>query len=238
MRTLPRWLRSVSIGVTGLAMFGMAVGVAGAQRGGPPPGGPGGPDRGGQPGMGPMGDAFISDLATNLGVSEDQVRSALQKAHEDMMPMMQEHMGEMRDQMRQRFGGGDDGNGPRFGRGDDSNGPRLGRGDDGNRPGVPFGRMPGRPPFGGPSDGMGMGMVPGHAVDTVAAALNMSPEELHQQIQSGQTVAEIAQAHGVNPDTLADQLTNSIIQEHQSQLREMIRRGMDRSFGRADARNQ
>ena len=73
------------------------------------------------------------------------------------------------------------------------------------------------------------------ALETVAGALSMTSDDLQQQLQSGQTVAQIATARGVDPDALADQLTNAMIQQHRTQLHDMIRRAMDHSFaGRAN----
>ena len=223
----PRLLKTIAVAAAGLALFAAAVGVVGAQRGGPPPTGGPQPGREGQPPSGPMADAYVSDLASNLGVSEDDLRAAMAQTRQDMQPMVQQQMDEMRQRMQDRMGDMPDRMGGRPG-GDGA--------DGGPRPGFGFGMQPfaqGGP--GGPGErGMAMrahmmGMV-ADMVDTVAGALNMSPDDLHAQIRSGQSVADVARAQGKDPDALADQITNALIQKHQGELRDMIRRGMDRQF--------
>ena len=198
MRNVPRWVRTVSIFVALIALSAVAAGVAGAQRG-PQPGGDRGPGRGPEAGPPEMADAFVAHLAANLGVSEDDLRSAMAQTHEEMRPMMQEHMGQMRERMREHM---------------EEMGP------------------PGRPPLGRlPMDPAGAAAMHDQLISTVASALRMQPDELRQQLGYGHTVAEIARNQGVDPDALADQLTSTIIQEHQGQLRAMIREAMDHSFG-------
>ena len=58
---------------------------------------------------------------------------------------------------------------------------------------------------------------------------DLAADDERQQLQSGQSIADIARARGMDPDALADQLANSFVQAHQGQLRDMIRQGMDRS---------
>jgi len=211
------------------ALFATAIGVAGAQRGdsGPGPVGPR-PQRGDGPPMPPMADAFVSDLASNLGVTEDFLRAAMTKTHEDMRPMMQERFGDMRDRMQERFGRGDDGQ-RRPGEG-----PMLGRGDDRRGPGS--GPAFGRPPMG--PRGQAMHEMHGQMMGAIATSLNMSPDELRQQLESGQTVSDIARARGMDPDALANQLASAMIKEHEGHLNDMIRRAMDRSFARGPAQDR
>ncbi|HZT06779.1 MAG TPA: hypothetical protein VFC51_07085 [Chloroflexota bacterium] len=228
MKSLPLVLRTVSIVGAGLALCAAAVGIAGAQPGGPPGGDRpvpsdhpwGGPPGGDQPGprahmwggppdgagMGELHDAFLSDLAANLGVSEDALTSALQKTHDDMRPMMEERFQAMRERMQDRMGGG----GPR---------PRPGAGGA-------FGRM--RGPAQGDGAGTGPGMGPREMLATVADVLNMDPDDLRQQLEGGATIAEIGQNQGIDPDALADQLASAFEDQFRSRIHDMIRRAIDR----------
>jgi predicted DNA-binding protein YlxM (UPF0122 family) len=65
------------------------------------------------------------------------------------------------------------------------------------------------PPF-GVWHGGGMGMhghgPGGPGLDTVAEVLGMTPEDLRAQLQAGKTLAEIAEAQGVDPQAVCDAL--------------------------------
>jgi hypothetical protein len=88
------------------------------------------------------------------------------------------------DQTRQELGGGNHQNGPR------SSGPN-GAGLNGGQNGDPQGRQNG----GGP----------GMAMDAVAKALNITEQQLRQELP-GKTLTDLANAHGVTPSTLASTL--------------------------------
>jgi transposase-like protein len=70
-------------------------------------------------------------------------------------------------------------------------------------------------------------------LQNVADILQMSVDDLRAQLQQGKTLAQIAQEHGVSPDSLADQLTQRAVQafqNNQQQLHDRIRQSLDRQL--------
>ncbi|MEA2641451.1 MAG: hypothetical protein QOF51_2845 [Chloroflexota bacterium] len=97
--------------------------------------------------------------------------------------------------------------------------------------------QPGGPGQGGPGGPRGdrgpggFGWPGGSLLQNTATILNMSVDDLRTQMQQGQTLAQIAQAHGVTADSLANQLTQRAVQDFQSnqqQLHDRIRQELDR----------
>ena len=77
--------------------------------------------------------------------------------------------------------------------------------DSGKGPGFGFG--PGGPrPNGGPRGAFGGGQ----AIQAAAKALNMQPSDLMQQLRSGKTLAQIAQAQNVQLSTVTTAITNAV----------------------------
>jgi len=50
------------------------------------------------------------------------------------------------------------------------------------------------------------GQPPGPSLDVAASAIGVTVDDLRTALQSGQTIAEVAQAHGVDPQTVVDAL--------------------------------
>ena len=59
------------------------------------------------------------------------------------------------------------------------------------------------------------------ALNAVASALNLSASSLQQQLQSGQTIADVAKAQNVDPSTVQKAVTDSV----QSQLNQDVQSG-------------
>jgi hypothetical protein len=61
----------------------------------------------------------------------------------------------------------------------------------------------------GDGDGMHGGMRggPGRGLDTAATAIGITADELRTALQGGQTIAEVAQAKGVDPQVVVDAIT-------------------------------
>lgn len=72
---------------------------------------------------------------------------------------------------------------------------------------------PGLPGFGGPGRGPGFGHGPGmrgDVMDAVAAKLKLTEEQLHTRLESGKTLAQVAQAQGVSRADLIATLTAAL----------------------------
>lgn len=211
-------MRNIMIMVGMFLLFAVAVGVAGAQRGGEQQGDtrvltvteqrPG--ERGQR---GELPEEFTARLAAKLGVSEEALRSAFRETMEELRPAMRERMERGRDRMRE-WRDRDDG---------DRDEPRPGRFREG---------QPGRFPMPGPAAGPGAGgPVPPPVLGLSADILGMEPDALRQEIQAGKTLAQLAQERGVAPDALADQIVGRMEQMRVQQMREMVRGALDHQFG-------
>ena len=195
--------RSIGVGVAVIALFATAIGIAGAQTATPVPTPTAPSGQQGNP-RGQYQSDFVAKLAANLGLPVDTVQNALNTTRQQMQPN----------------GGGPQGQ-PGNGRPGHGRGGRFGRGGPGGFGPGGFGG------FGGPGGGP-MGLI-----QQTATILGMTPQDLQSQLQQGQTLAQIATAHGVSADSLADQLTQNIIQQftnNEQQLHDMIRQSLDRSF--------
>ncbi len=74
---------------------------------------------------------------------------------------------------------------------------------------------PGLPGFGGPGGGPGFGhggpgMRGGEVMDKVAAKLKLTEEQLHDRLESGKTLAQVAKAQGVTRADLIATLTAAL----------------------------
>jgi hypothetical protein len=245
MRAIGQWARTLGIGVVVFLLFGVVVGVAGAQR---PDGGPAGP----RPGAGPDGprgelrEEFVTRLAANLGLPEETVRQALEQTREEMRPIVRERMEQARQDLRERFQDpafqerwrelrerfGErfrDGEGPRpFNRPGMPPGPG-GQGRFGPGGPAPFNPGGGPPmnPGGQPMNPGGVGLVGPDFLRLSAEILNVDPAALRQELQEGKTMAQIAQEHGVPASALADQLAARLEQQRQQQTRDFIERAIN-----------
>lgn len=157
---------------------------------------------------------FTARLAHNLGVSEDQLRSALRQTVEEMRPLVGGQIERLWERFRTLRGRMEEGSFERDGRG---------------RPGLgarPFDSgVPGRP--GGPL-GPGLGVPPRAVVGSLAQAAGLPPEALQEDLRAGKTLAQIAQEHGIAPDALADQLTERAEQFRIQRIRAGILRFLNR----------
>ncbi|MSQ61959.1 MAG: hypothetical protein EXR43_05210 [Dehalococcoidia bacterium] len=160
--------RNVLVGLiaTGVLVIGAVVGVA-AQT----------------PGAGASGGGnFLTKLAANLGIGEDQLKAAVDQAQAKMIDeavAAGKITQAQADQMKQRLAEG----------------------------GKGFG-FPGEGRHGGPRGPMGTGM--GLGVDVygeVVGLLGMQPQDLMQALRAGKSLAQIAQEHSVSVDTLKPGLT-------------------------------
>ncbi|MFN8474940.1 MAG: hypothetical protein U0822_22320 [Anaerolineae bacterium] len=161
--------------VIGLFGVGRAVGVANAQS--PTPTAPTAPT--GQPPINTLDQSFWTALAGKLGISVDQLTTAVKAAAKDVVASELQAGHITQDQATQinsRVDQWQPGQGLPFGHG---GGP--GRGG----PGGPGG------PIGGPA-----------VFDAAAKALGMTTADLQTALQSGQTLSAIAQSKGVSADTV------------------------------------
>src|SRR6266540_1588129 len=127
-------------------------------------------------------EQFINRLAANLGLSPAQVTEGLKKTRIDMVNQAVTDGKLSREQADRIIQQINSGQGPGFGPGFGPHGPGPGR----------FG------PDGGP------GHLP--ATFVAAQALGITPEQLHQEIMSGKSVAEVAQSRGVSRDDLKSKI--------------------------------
>jgi hypothetical protein len=126
-------------------------------------------------------DSFIAELAKNLGITEQQLRDALKKTSLDKLDKLVADgklTQDAADKIKSRI---EDGTAPLFGLGGEGRGHR-----------------------GGP-DTMGGGFgLAGAGADAKAVAdfLGTTPQQIGQDLASGKTPAEVAQAHGKSRDDL------------------------------------
>ena len=124
---------------------------------------------------------FLSHLASRLNISQDQLTTAMKGAAHDAVNDAVAAGKLTQQQATQINQRIDSGKGPGFGFG------------FGARPGGPRGA------FGG-----------GQAIQAAAKALNMQPSDLMQQLRSGKTLAQIAQAQNVQLSTVTTAITNAV----------------------------
>ncbi|MFN8472396.1 MAG: hypothetical protein U0822_09420 [Anaerolineae bacterium] len=193
-------------------------------RGGRGPGGPGGPGGFGPGDHGIGGPAVLdavakalnlttadlqtqlrsgktlADLATSQNVSQDTVKQAIvtaQKAEIDQAQQAGRITADQATQMKQRI----DQEAANL----DLTKPFGGRGFG---PGGPQGFAPGAGKAQGGQGGFGM--MGGPAVlDAAAKALNLTTADLQTQLQSGKTLADIAQSKGVSQDTVKQAMVSA-----------------------------
>lgn len=145
-----------------------------------------------------MHDAYLNALAGRLGLSVDQLKAAMQQSHIDLINQavtegkLTQEQADRRIQAIQsgQFPGPMGPGGPGM-RGQGQRGPGM----RGQGPGQGQ-RGPGMP--GGPRQGTGG--------QEVAAILGMTPQELRTEMQSGKSLAQVAEAKGVSRDTLKAKL--------------------------------
>src|SRR3990172_5715154 len=125
----------------------------------------------GQEGDGPVG-TFLSKVAGKLGVSEDELKTAIQDTRVEMIDeavaegRLTEAQGE---RMKERIEEGD--------------------------LGVGFGLRFGEGPFRG---GRLCHRAAGHVLDTAAEGLDMPKDDLAQQLKDGKSLAEVAEVQGMS----------------------------------------
>jgi len=154
-----------------------------------------------------MHDAYMNALAGRLGLSVDQLKAAMQQSHIDLINQAVTEGKLTQEQADRRIqaiqsgqfpgpmgpgGPGMRGQGQGQGPGMRGQGPRQGQGQG---PGQGQ-RGPGMP--GGPRQGGGG--------QEVAAILGMTQQELRTEMQSGKSLAQVAEAKGVSRDTLKAKL--------------------------------
>lgn len=136
---------------------------------------------------------FMDRLASNLGIGKDQLQAAVDKTRGQMLDdaVQQGRLTQdQADQLKQQSAGKGLGEGlGRF---------HSGAGAEGNHDGQPFGR-------GGP----GMRGLAGAGLDAVASAIGIDKATLMQELASGRSLAQVAQAHGVSRDQLKQKLTDA-----------------------------
>lgn len=144
------------------------------------------PNRGGQghgeqrPGMNMQQreathQAYLNALAGRLGISVDQLTAAMKQSRIDLINQAVSEGKLTQEQANRMIQAVQDGRGPGH----------PGMGQRGQRPGQQGQGQPGR---GGPQ--------------VVADLLGMTPEQLRTELQSGKSLAQVAEAKGVSRDTL------------------------------------
>jgi hypothetical protein len=148
---------------------------------------------------GPLGELlgeFGQRLAMRLGASEEQARTATQQTMMEMQPQIEARFRQVCQAAGQPGGFPASPGQP--------GAPQLGAA----RPAA----QPGGPP-----------MPPELILGVTAQVLDMTPEAIMEELQQGSSLAQIALAHGVSPDELADQITAAAEQMRIEQLRARIR---------------
>lgn len=138
-----------------------------------------------------MHDAYLNALAGRLGLSVDQLKAAMQQSHIDLINQAVTEGKLTQEQANRRIQAIQSGQFP----GPMGPGGPGGPGMRGQGPGQGQ-RGPGMP--GGPRQGMGG--------QEVAAILGITPQELRTELQSGKSLAQVAEAKGVSRDTLKAKL--------------------------------
>lgn len=169
------------------------------------------PNQGGQQQL----DNYLQKLAQKLGVSIDQLKSALKQTARDEIDQAVKDGKLTADQAQKLKDAIDRGPGIPFGPGV----PGLrGPGPNGGKPGGPGpnGAMP-MTPGNGPAFRGFMGVL-GFAASDIATDLGITADQLRQELQSGQSLAAIAQAHGKTAQDIKDLLTKDADAAIQSQV--------------------
>ena len=129
---------------------------------------------------------YLNRVAANLGVSPQALQDALKKTRIEQINQAVSEGKLSQDQANQMIQRINSGQGP------------MGFGPPGGRPG--HGPKPGGPGGPGGREAMRGGMM------GAAQALGMTPQELRQELQSGKTVAQVAQQRDVSRDELKNRL--------------------------------
>ena len=138
--------------------------------------------------------AFIQRLAQHLGLPQETVTQALQATRNDALNEAVA-AGRLTQEQADRI----------------RNQPI----DQGHGPGFGFGGN-GRP---GHSKGLGRGL--GASLDTAAQHLGLSQEDLRAQLQTGQSLADVARSRNIDPQTLITQL----VADAQSRIAQAVQSG-------------
>lgn len=194
MKPLTHQFRTAAMACMVSLLFVGSVGMATAQGDGPAASDEGDPPAGTRGGYrGQLAGEFTARLAHNLGVSEDQLRSALRQTTEEMRPLVRGQVERLRERFRTLRGRMEEGLFERDRRG----APGLGaRPFDSGIAGRPGGLL-----------GPGLGLPPRAVIGSLAEAAGLPPEALQEDLRAGKTLAQIAEEHGIAPEALADQLT-------------------------------
>jgi hypothetical protein len=83
---------------------------------------------------------------------------------------------------------------------------------------------------GGRGGHMGRGPGGGPGLEAAATAIGITAEELRTQLQAGQSISAVAEANGVDVDTVIDAMTN----EARTRITEMVNRVPSERMGRGD----
>ena len=192
------------------------------------------PNRGGQgerrPGMNvqqreAMHQAYRNALAGRLGVSVNQLQAAMKQSRIDLINQAVSEGKLTREQADRMIQGIQNGTGPG----------RPGMGERGQRPGQP-------------GQWQGQGQRGRGGPQVVADLLGMTPDQLRAELQSGKSLAQIAEAKGVSRDTLkakileaqkarldaavaAGRITAEQAQQHISQMSANVDRMIDATPG-------
>jgi hypothetical protein len=183
-----RWRGVAVIATAVLVTSALVVGGVLAQT--PPTPTPNAPGKPGVARSAPM-ETFINKLAGRLGVTPDKLKTEVKNVQKEMVDeavAAGRISKEAGDKLKERIDAGQ----PVF--------PRAGPGGPG-RPGAPG--KPGQPGRPGP-------LFPGLQVEMKAIAdfLGMTPQELGQELRSGKSLAQVAQAKGKSRDELKAFLVN------------------------------
>jgi polyhydroxyalkanoate synthesis regulator phasin len=142
-----------------------------------------------------LGQTFIDRLATRLGITSDELTTAVK---DTQLEMLDEAVTSGRltqqqaDTLRQRIESGDD------------------------LPGFGFG-----PGFGHAGQREGRGLAGCINLDTVAQTLGLTTAELRSELESGSTLSEIITAHGQTVESVV----NALVAEARSRLDEAVAAG-------------
>jgi hypothetical protein len=109
-------------------------------------------------------------------------------------------------------------------------GPHTGASHDQGAPPEGHGAMRGRMGGGGPGGPGGHGGPGGMPLEAAADAIGISADDLRSQLQGGQSLSAIAQANGVDTNTLIDTLTD----QARNRITEMVNQVPGSTPGQGD----
>jgi polyhydroxyalkanoate synthesis regulator phasin len=157
------------------------------------------PNRGGQgqgdrrPGMSmqqreAMHQAYLNALAGRLGISIDQLQAAMKQSRIDLINQAVSEGKLSQEQASRMIQAIQDGKGPGH----------PGMGQRGQRPGPQ-----------GQGQGQRQGQRGPGGPQVVADLLGMTPDQLRTELQSGKSLAQVAEAKGISRDTLKEKILES-----------------------------